>query len=705
MGLIEKSIRNRSNQKLAAEVFTQTALSFDQVEAAVRGYCDAKNAEMTEHVEQSKAKARTRLGKWTASLTDPATYHYYVSPHPETRQILIGFGQRPEPILAGKGNTLSGVWAARLSYPAGGNTVGLALLKWVVSGNDGVLKNRSFYEILLQDLYGQISSKPPQDGSASPAAPGNTGSPVPQAAPAQAAAPQAQTTQVLAERAPPQTGELLGQERIEVGDWAAGLAAAYPFLRYRDFLGLAAMRALLSVDTGYFSSTYIAAKTFTAAQMYASSTHSVLRARWIMPGGQMFLDCGAPAPSQTFVSDWQIKCTPTEDGGATIEVPHHRETNHQVRSAELLDRMRGALKQSLAAGIHLHLADGPPVLDNLTTVMPADLAGYPDIATSPFSGDHLSGVTDAYRTPLVLSPGAGDIVLRAMPASSLRLAPGNGQALAVASLAGGRPFDAGQVILWRTGDVCQLTIEIPDGLPTAERERSYRAALRFLRDIREDLKQSQPEVSAAVGAHLDRIAEQNQAAWRASRSARPKDRQPGLWLSNWDKTTAAPMVPVATGRWYPVGIRVTTPGDANYLVRATQAANWATALKRTQPVLNEAGRPTNRVSLSARRCCMVRNEQGQTIPCIRFVWDNEIGDYGLTVAKVTQAWFWELNTRDIRGDDPAVDKGGLLLTIGWSHADGVLSYGENLLQVLRAFADVVTATDSQARVQTLYLAS
>jgi hypothetical protein len=705
VGLIEKSVRKRSNQKLAAEVFTHTALSFDQVEAAVRGYCDAKNAEMTEHLEKNQAKARTRFGKWTASLTDPATYHYYVSPHPETRQILIGFGQRPEPILAGKGNTLSGVWAARLSYPAAGNTVGLALLKWVVGGNDGALKNRSFYEILLQDLYEQISSEAPQGGGASPASSGNSGLPVPQPAPAQAAAPHSAAPQALAEPAPRQTSELLRRERIELGDWAAGLAAAYPFLEYRDFFGLAAMRALLAVDTGFFSSTYTAAKTFTAAQMYASSTHSVLRVRWIMPGGQMFLDCGAPAPSQTFATDWQIRCTHTENGGAMIEVPHHLETNHQVRSAELLDRMRGALKQSLTAGIDLHLVDGPPILDNLITVMPAVLAGYPDFATSPFSGDHLSGVTDAYRTPLVLSPSAGDIVLRAMPTSSLPLVPGSGQALAVASLAGGRPFDAGQVVLWKTGDVCQLTIEIPDGLPPAERERSYRAALRFLRDIREELKQSEPDLSAAVGAHLDHIAEQNQAAWRTSRGGRPKDRQPGLWLSNWDKTTSAPMVPVATGRRYPVAIRVTTSGDANYLTRATQAANWATALKRAQPVLNEAGRPTNRVSLSARRCCMVRNEKGQTIPCIRFVSDNEIGDYGLTAAKVTQPWFWELNTRNIPGDDAALDKGGLLLTIGWSHADGVLSYGENLLQVLRAFADVVTATDSQARIQTLYLAN
>jgi hypothetical protein len=35
----------------------------------------------------------------------------------------------------------------------------------------------------------------------------------------------------------------------------------------------------------------------------------------------------------------------------------------------------------------------------------------------------------------------------------------------------------------------------------------------------------------------------------------------------------------------------------------------------------------------------------------------------------------------------------------------VLGYGENLIALLRAFADVVTATDPRARIHTLYLAT
>jgi hypothetical protein len=78
MGLIEKSIRKRSNQKLAAEVFTQTALSFDEVVVGVRKYCTAENEKVSRLLEESREKAKTRLGKWTASLADPKNSHYYV---------------------------------------------------------------------------------------------------------------------------------------------------------------------------------------------------------------------------------------------------------------------------------------------------------------------------------------------------------------------------------------------------------------------------------------------------------------------------------------------------------------------------------------------------------------------------------------------------------------------------------------------------
>jgi hypothetical protein len=148
MGLIEKSIRKRSNQKLAAEVFTSTTLSFDEVVRVVQAHCNASNEEVSRSYADRRENAKTRFGKWTASISAPEHFHYYVSPHAESRQILVGFAQQPEPILAGQPGTSLGVWAARISYPVGGNTVGMALLKWTSGGSDGVLKNRGFYESL-----------------------------------------------------------------------------------------------------------------------------------------------------------------------------------------------------------------------------------------------------------------------------------------------------------------------------------------------------------------------------------------------------------------------------------------------------------------------------------------------------------------------------------------------------------------------------
>lgn len=241
VGLIEKSIRKRSNQKLAAEVYTQTALSFDEVAAAVWTYCDAQNAEVTRLVEANQAKANTRLGKWTANLQDPKNSHYYVSPHPEMRQILIGFGQRPEPVLAGRGNTHNGVWAARLSYPAGGNTVGLILLKWVIGGNDGVLKNRGFYESLLEHVHTAISSEAQRTSGGAPGPASSALSVSAVQAPSDAyapplpstAAPGPSSAEAPAEEAAVRTAQMVQPQRAQAGQWVADLTQRPPVKQVR----------------------------------------------------------------------------------------------------------------------------------------------------------------------------------------------------------------------------------------------------------------------------------------------------------------------------------------------------------------------------------------------------------------------------------------------------------------------------------------
>ena len=67
-------------------------------------------------------------------------------------------------------------------------------------------------------------------------------------------------------------------------------------------------------------------------------------------------------------------------------------------------------------------------------------------------------------------------------------------------------------------------------------------------------------------------------------------------------------------------------------------------------------------------------------------------------------WFWEVKSRWVPPVE-GVEEGGLLLLSGWSHADGIIGYGVELLAMLRTFVEVVTHADPQARIETLYLAT
>ena len=699
MGVIEKSIRKRSNAKLAAEAFTPTRLSFDEVAAAVQAFCDEANADVTNHIETSQANARTRLGKWAASLSDPRNSHYYVSPHPEIRQVLIGFGQRPEPILAGRGNTRNGVWAARLSYPAGGNTVGLALAKWVIN-SDGKLQHRSFYESLLENVHAAISSDPAGLAQDEPSDPAQDDLAQDDPAPVAAAAPAA-----TANRAE----DLVEPLHTQVGSWITEVANRFPFLTRNEITGLAGLRALLATDTGYHSSSYLTGNAVTASQMYGSMLHSLLRVNVIQHSGVTILTCGAPKPDLTFAYDWQLKYTVGDDGTALIEVPNYRQGNNEVRSAKLLAQLRAAVAESLASGVHLHLGEGLPHIEDLIAPSPAGAPGYPDNDDSPFRHYFLGGVPADGCAPLDLPAQAAGSVTDAMLRSHFRAGPGYGDDLCVASLAGGRAFDSGSVILRRTGEGIQLIIYIPAGLPPVELERSYRAALRCLERIGLNLKETEPGLCTTIGEHADRLATVTQKAWSAASGTRLRDRPAGLWTEHWNRSTAAPMVPVAAGRWYPIGVLAVSPEQTNYVSRAAQAADWVSAFKRVKPILGPNGRPTNRHTFTSRRCGLLHNANDQAQPYLRFAASELARDNHMKGVSAPQAWFWEVNARDVTGlgtsGPHGAKEGGLLLTTGWSHADGVLGYGENLLALFRAFADVVTATDRHARIHTLYLAT
>ena len=709
MGLIERSIRKRGNQKLAAEVYTQTTLSFDDVVRVVEEYCNAENMEVTRRHEEYAANANSRFAKWNASVHDPRNHHYYVSPHSEARQILIGFGQQPEPILAGRANVNRGVWAARISYPPDGSTVGISLLKWVIGGNDGAIKNRTYYEKLLENLHGQISSdgdltdggeaadslpepippQPPEGGSAIATEPAG---PIPGA------------SGVPADSRPLAPDDVTAPQKVQVGTWLTDVAASLPFLGRDDVLAMVGMRAVLSVDTGYHSSTYITKGSYTTAQFYDMSTHSLLNCRWFGPG-PTYLSCGAPSPGGSFATDWQLKYAVSEAGEATIEVPLSRKVNGAIRSGELLIRMREAVKATLTYGIHLRLEDGPPSFADLLVTMPGGGRGYPDNDKSPFDHDFIGGVNDSHRTPLQVPAGAREAVLAAAAARQLRSEPGSGDVISVTDLAGARPSGLGSLTYRQAGEHDQFVIDIPAALEPLERERSFRVAVRFLAGIALELKDSHSEVSESIYAQLRQLQADVRQGWVTAAGTRQKDRPAGLWMSNWDKNTPAPMMPVAAGRWYPIGVRVSTNRETRYLSRAIAAADWTNVFKRLRPQLGPNGRPTGRSGFYTRRCGMLYNANDKLTACLRFASSADITEQATPKVTNEQAWFWEVTARGKSIVDTVSSEGGQLLVTGWSHADGVLGYGQDLLLMLQAFAYVISTADPEARIQTLYLAT
>jgi hypothetical protein len=509
-----------------------------------------------------------------------------------------------------------------------------------------------------------------------------------------------------------ETAKAVQPQIARIGDWATETALSFPFLTRNDILGLAGMRAVLAVDTGSHSSTYITEGRHSAAQASAMSTHSLLRCT-IVNSGTTALSCGALKPDCTFISDWRIQYKASEGKETVIEIPQFRTSDDRLRCGGLMVRLRDAVKESLSTGIQLHLGDGPPRTDDLLVNMTANAKGYSTNGQPAFGYDYLGGVSDLHKQPLTLPIAARDAILAALDASAFRSKPGSDAVLRVVSLAGPRQFDAGSVTLQNTAQGDQLAINIPVGLPPIERQRSYRAALRLLAHIARVLEKSEPAVSASISTHAERIDSDTQETWKAAASG-PKivskeqaraQRENELFQQHWDKTHAAPMIPIAADRWYPVGVRVITTAEGiNYVSRAMEAADWVTNFKRTwAPGIRQTTRDRKR-SFSARRCGLLRNTKGSAIPFLRYVWQPDLRDRVTTMAEPSNAWFWEVNARGADGEPPAHNS-GMLFVSGWSHADGVIGYGENLLFLLQAFAEAVSVFDDRARIQSLYLAT
>jgi hypothetical protein len=168
VGVIEKQVRKHANQKTAAPMVTLTSLSIGEVNAALRKICGDANAAADVRFAATEG-ARTKPHRFTLTPT-PEQSHYHLQF--TEKAVLIGWSRAPEWIAAlppgKKGSTHEGWWLAAVQYlkttpdtPEGKLAVEIKLLRWLMDGNSGKLKNKVRYEGLTDMLAAVLQDGKP----------------------------------------------------------------------------------------------------------------------------------------------------------------------------------------------------------------------------------------------------------------------------------------------------------------------------------------------------------------------------------------------------------------------------------------------------------------------------------------------------------------------------------------------------------------
>jgi hypothetical protein len=172
VGLIEKSIRQRGNQKLAAPVYTNTTLSQAEVIAAINQIGGSHNAAAERKAKEADAQAVGKgfvgKAKWEGEAKSWRRRKFFVSV--QSTEILIGYRGTPDSIQKLRGKRLSSnadFWLASVLFPKdaaapeGQRVVKLMLKQWVNNKSDGRMASRGAYEGFSEQLADALAAGPP----------------------------------------------------------------------------------------------------------------------------------------------------------------------------------------------------------------------------------------------------------------------------------------------------------------------------------------------------------------------------------------------------------------------------------------------------------------------------------------------------------------------------------------------------------------
>ena len=166
MGLIEKKIRNRGNQKLAAPLSTTTHLSPKEVQQAVKDVCATYNQAQVDDNARRIAQGNKLTRTWAqgTQLNLGLKQYYFAA---ESDELRVSYERPPAYVLANakrRPGVTEGYWLAVIRIfrdtDAGADStrVQIHLSKWVIN-SDGKMGNKDKYEHLTNLIWEAVSSE------------------------------------------------------------------------------------------------------------------------------------------------------------------------------------------------------------------------------------------------------------------------------------------------------------------------------------------------------------------------------------------------------------------------------------------------------------------------------------------------------------------------------------------------------------------
>ena len=475
------------------------------------------------------------------------------------------------------------------------------------------------------------------------------------------------------------TRGLVKAQPAPVGPWMDQLSQGYPLLDRKRSLGAALIRALVDLDVGKSTSSFLFdnEKKPAPAALALRAKQSVVR----IDVGTLRLRSGALGHGW-FTADWTLQVGDDGSQNTDIDVIQYRMLNDSVNNSKLLRDARTELSKALLNGPgHVSVTETGSQLEHLVeqAVLPA---------TTTFAGDHLEPIpstfVDGARIPLPLDSVG---TLREIMTGGLFATTAGRHGGIGISLDGGRGVACAIDLI--EGEQPGLVLRLaPEG--DMARQRTFRATMRHLGLLVLVLGRDGSDAVRPISEHLSRWSPDLNTPGRYKR-----------FLPAYGDDHPVGSIVLRKGAALPLTVRIRTTinsDDLDAYIKLAQTwlirreRSWTIGLRKKsrEEAMTYLMRGPSQVKVDGTKYQMVR--YGDT--------SAQAFEHGV-LSDDTTPWFWQVNF--LHQPLPDGRREVTLATSSLSRTDNILCYGQELARLLGAFEWLVRTGDPSAEFETTSL--